>query len=128
MTRQRAHRAACAALVVPLILLVGFRSAWALYACRTDGVVRSSCCCAKKHEHRAPPPGPVVSRGACTVTSSAPQVRDTERAGVTAPPALVAIAETPAPRAPTARAIAIDHANARPPPVASFLQKQAFLR
>jgi hypothetical protein len=132
MSRSRAHRAVCAALVVPLILLVGFRSAWALYACRVDGQVRESCCCKAKHRQHDSRAPIVKSAMCCDVTiettPSAPQLRDTERASTQAPPMIVTTVPTAAPIAPIARAIAIARPTARPPPIATFLIKQSFLR
>jgi hypothetical protein len=133
MTRRRTYRAACAALVVPLIVLVGFRSAWALYACRVDGQVRASCCCKAKHKQHDAPRAPTVKPAMCcdvTVQAapSVPQLRDTERASTQPPPMIVTSVATAAPIAPIARAIAIARPTARPPPTATFLLKQSFLR
>jgi hypothetical protein len=134
--RRSTGRFVLAALLVPLALIVGLRSAWALYACRADGVVRTSCCCHGAHEapkKRAPSNDAHVVQGSCCdvtvqAPASAPQLRDTERASVQAPIAVVAIAETPPPPSPQLLAISIDRPNARPPPVATFLIKQSFLR
>jgi hypothetical protein len=127
-----------AALLVPLALMVGLRSAWALYACRIDGVVRTSCCCHGKHdEHKKKQQQPskdpsLKAASCCDVTvqapSSAPQIRDAQRASNQAPPMAVSFVETPMPVAPIARAVGTDRPTGRPPPVATFLIKQSFLR
>ena len=135
VTFPRSRRIILAALLVPLSMIVGLRSAWALYACRVDGVVRSSCCCEahhgqKKHADSTLPT--VKASSCCDVTvqapSSAPQARDSERADVKAPLMIAAAASTEARARPIARAVSIDRPVARPPPVATFLLKQSFLR
>jgi hypothetical protein len=54
-----------AALVVPLLLVVGTGSACAMFVCEYDSVAREACCCPKSQE--APDTGPVasVTKGCC---------------------------------------------------------------
>lgn len=71
--------------VLPLVMLVGLRSAWAQYACSIDGVVRQACCChAKKAGERSPAEnGTLLVSRCCEVTvvesSSPPSGRELER-------------------------------------------------
>lgn len=115
-------------------MIVGLRSAWALYACRVDGVVRSSCCCEGKHKKQhADSKAPLVKAASCCdvtvqAPSSAPQARDAERADVKAPTVIATAVSTEVPARTIARAISIDRPIARPPPVATFLLKHSFLR
>jgi hypothetical protein len=137
MRGRRAPRIGVIAAVAPLVMLIGLRSAWALYSCRLDGQGRAACCC-------APPPGqaharaqrtapdPTLAPGCCQVdlhlADQAPPVQTAARADLHAPPAAVAIAldvVAPPPAPVPARA---DRAQARPPPLATFLDKQSILR
>lgn len=43
--------------VVPLVVLVGLRSAWAAFMCQMDREVRSACCCPHKPKQDAPVDG-----------------------------------------------------------------------
>ena len=123
-----------AALLVPLALMIGLRSAWALYACRVDGVVRASCCCHGKHEHKRPVSNDtsVAAASCCDVTiqtlSRAPEVRAADRTTVQTPPAVLAPAPIASAAPFTSSVATIARAIARPPPVATFLIKQSFLR
>jgi hypothetical protein len=133
VTSRRSRRIVVAALLVPLAMIVGLRSAWALYACRIDGQVRSSCCCEGKHERHTDSQTPIVKAASCcevTIQSpaSAPQVRDADRSDLKAPPTVVTTISAETPARPIARAMSIDRPAARPPPVATFLIKQSFLR
>ena len=134
LTPRRSRRIVLAALLVPLSMIVGLRSAWALYACKIDGQVRSSCCCeGKHHKHHSDSRTPLVKAASCcdvtvSAPSSAPQARDAERANLKAPPLVVAAVSTDVPARPIVRAVSIDRPFARPPPVATFLLKQSFLR
>lgn len=125
------------ALVVPLMVIVGFQSAWAAYACRVDGKVRSECCCKppeKDRDARAPIDGAprMAPQGCCDVTirepADAPVVREVDRASfayapVEVPTIALAIVT---PRVERASPLAT---MARPPPrVPLFLDKQALLR
>ena len=119
-------------MIVPLILLVGFRSAWALYTCRVDGVVRSSCCCKNAHKRADTSDERVFSASCCAVEvqapTKAPEVQAPARADVDAAPAVIAIVAQ-APLAPRIVTVARrDRSFERPPPIATFLVKQSFLR
>ncbi|MDX2089700.1 MAG: hypothetical protein SFX73_17725 [Kofleriaceae bacterium] len=133
-----ARRIALTVAVLPLIVLVGLRSAWAAYACSMDGQVRETCCCPKKPDSkRSPSDGGaahIEARDCCDVTRGAPvdgvDAREADRlrpldASVLAivPTAFVAPAMRPAltrPRAPLAR----------PPPrtVLTYLANCSILR
>lgn len=126
-----------AALVLPLVVIVGFQSAWAAYACRVDGRVRSECCCKppeKDRDQRAPADGAprMAPQGCCDVTirepSEPPVIRETDGAAFASIPVVVpAIASVIAPRR-IERAASIA-TMARPPPrIPLFLDKQALLR
>lgn len=120
---------------MPLVLLVGLRSAWALYTCRIDGVVRSACCCGKAHAP-APGPGPSDTRiraaSCCAISVHAPtkppEAQAPPRADDHAAPAVIAIAPAPVLAPPIVIVARADRRSARPPPLASFVLKQAFLR
>jgi hypothetical protein len=98
----RSRRIALAAAVLPLVLLIGLRSAWAAYACRIDGEIREACCCPKKEKtekdrERAPvDEAPRMAASCCcdvTMGESpeAPQARETNRVHASGVPlALVA--------------------------------------
>lgn len=123
-----------AALVLPLVVIVGFQSAWAAFACRVDGKVRDRCCCEKKQAKRAPDEAPrLMAQSCCDVTiheaNEAPLVRQPDPASfehvpVVVPTVIVAISS---PRAARIASIAM---MARPPPprVPLFLDKHAILR
>ena len=134
MVYRSLPRLVLAALLVPLVLLIGLRSAWALYSCRIDGVVRTACCCHGKHEHKRPASNEsrVTAASCCDVTvqapAAAPDVRDATRASQLPPPAAL----SPAPVAAVARFVpriaTVERAVARPPPTATYKIKQSFLR
>ncbi|MGE0548835.1 MAG: hypothetical protein AB7L94_30005 [Kofleriaceae bacterium] len=124
-----------AALVLPLVVIVGFQSAWAAFACRIDGKVRDECCCKHEKKEREQPvdePARVVAPGCCDVTiheaREAPLVREADRATFTHVPVMVpAIAHAIVP--PRAERIATIATMPRPPPrIPLFLDKQAILR
>ena len=138
MVRSRSARIGVIAAVAPLLIMVGLRSAWALYSCPTDGPSRAACCCpsghaqARAHARRAASPDPAIAAACCEIDAQAPtrapELQAPARADGHAPPPAVAIAADvlPPPRAPVpARA---DRAQARPPPLATFLDKQSLLR
>jgi hypothetical protein len=55
-----------AAAVLPLVVLIGLRSAWAAYACSVDGEVRAACCCPQKSDEQRPGDGaPRVEASCC---------------------------------------------------------------
>lgn len=129
-------RPVLAAAVLPLVVIVGFQSAWAAYACSADGEVRDHCCCpAKQDDDREPADGaPRIERQACCAISqhSSPDVpvaREVAREAFTplvliVPAAPLALITPPAQRDTTTIAT-----MARPPPrVALYLDKHALLR
>lgn len=124
-----------AALVVPLVVVVGFQSAWAAFACRGDGEVRDHCCCKTEQNERKRPvgePSRMAAQSCCDVTinegSDAPLVREVDRTTfshvpVTMQTVMLAVAT---PRAPCVASIPT---MARPPPrLPLFLDKHAILR
>jgi hypothetical protein len=122
--------------VLPLVVIVGFQSAWAAFACRVDGKVRDHCCCkTEKNERKLPAdePSRVTARSCCDVTiheaSEAPLVREVDRATfahvpVIIPSVMLAVAT------PRAERVALIPTMARPPPprVPLFIDKHAILR
>lgn len=131
---SRWSRPILAAAVLPLVIIVGLRSAWAAYACRIDGEVRSACCCPKAKQAPRPDVAPrVAARCCCDVkvyaATQSPAAREAVGSGfaapivaVTVPPALLARAVTAIDR------IRPDSARPPPPLVVGFLDKQAILR
>lgn len=124
-----------AALVLPLVVIVGFQSAWAAYACRIDGKVRDECCCKHDKTERKKPVDDaprMAAQSCCDVTINgapeAPLVREADRATFTHLPVVVpAIAHAIVP--PPVERVATVATMARPPPrVPLFLDKQAILR
>jgi hypothetical protein len=121
--------------VLPLVVIVGFQSAWAAFACRVDGKVRDECCCKHENKERKQPidePPRMAAQGCCDVTiheaREAPIVREVDRATFTYVPVVVpAIALAIV--TPRAEHVATVATMARPPPrVPLFLDKQAILR
>ena len=134
----RFRRIVLAAAVLPLVVLIGLRSAWAMYACQIDGEVRDACCCPKKEKDRDREPADEAPRMAasccCDVTvgesSDAPQARETDRTQAN-DGAVVLVASTAdlsmlAPVGTRTRW----HAFARPPPrsVPTYLANRSILR
>lgn len=64
---RRFRRTVLVIAVLPLVMLIGLRSAWAAYACSMDGEVRSSCCCPKQEkDDEAPRDGaPRIEASCC---------------------------------------------------------------
>ncbi|MBA3394463.1 MAG: hypothetical protein H0T89_17595 [Deltaproteobacteria bacterium] len=134
---HRFRRIALAAAVLPLVLLVGLRSAWAAYACRIDGEVRASCCCPKKEAKGLLADGAprLAARDCCDVTigeqSAAPQLRESERLQPNhAPDSAIATSLAPA-APPTLRTATTSRVQrARPPPSAipTYLVNRTILR
>lgn len=125
-----------AAIVLPLVVIVGFQSAWAAFACRVDGKVRDHCCCKADKQDREKPVDDaprMAAQSCCDVTiyesAEAPVAREVERAVFAHLPAVIpTVAFTiEAPRVERVATIAL---MARPPPsrVPLFLDKQALLR
>lgn len=68
---RRFHRAVLTIAVLPLVVLIGLRSAWAAYACTVDREVRTSCCCPKPSDDaKAPRDGmQIEARCCCDITT-----------------------------------------------------------
>lgn len=136
LVTRRLPRPVLAAAVLPLVVIVGFQSAWAAYACRADGETRDHCCCpAKQDDDRGPADGaPRIERQACCEVSlhqgsDSPAAREVSREGFV--PAMLLVPSGPfavvIPAAP--RATVTIAAMARPPPrVPLYLDKHALLR
>lgn len=136
MSRQ-IPRPLLTALVLPLVVMVGFQSAWAAYACRVDGEVRDRCCCEKKKkksDERSSDdrPSQLTARSCCDVTIhaayDAPLTRESDRVSFAYVPVLgrTSVQLIATPRTEHFATIA---STARPPPrVPLFLDKHAILR
>jgi len=140
MRGTRAARIGVIAAVAPLVLLIGLRSAWALYSCRVDGQGLPACCCMPAHAAAAararaatPATPDALAPGCCVVdinvADRAPEAVAPDRTDAHAPPATVAIAtDVAAPPPPAPAPAHVDRAQARPPPLVTFLDKQSILR
>lgn len=136
VTLQR-RRIVLTAAVLPLLVLIGLRSAWAAYACRMDNQIREACCCPEKETdgERAPADGAprMASASCCDVTigesADTPQARETARDGNEAPLVLVTTLADASLVAPVARRVP-SNAFARPPPrsVPTYLANRTILR
>ncbi len=129
------RRIVLAIAVLPLIVLVGMRSAWAAYACRVDGQVRTACCCPKKQTHTPADHAPrMAAADCCDVTvgtaTAAPDTREADRAptGVHVPVVATVPAIVLPPRA--SRLGAGAATQARPPPrtLPTYLANRTILR
>lgn len=122
--------------VLPLVVIVGFQSAWAAFACRFDGEVRDRCCCPSKQDRdevRDDAPR-VEARCCCDITFhasiDAPDAREAGRADF-AHLELVLPTTTFVIVAPRPERMAAIQTLARPPPpprIALYLDKHALLR
>jgi hypothetical protein len=120
---RRSRRIALAIAVLPLVVLVGLRSAWAAYACRVDRQVRSECCCGAKKsssQHRPADDGPRLQASSCCdvmhgESAPPPDARTTEAHQTDFVPCLIAsVPVAPEPAVRTSRG-EFEH-SARPPP------------
>ncbi len=134
----RARRTVLVAAVLPLVVLIGLRSAWAAYACRMDGQIREACCCPKQetNSEHAPADGAprMAASSCCDVTigeaADTPQLRETARCHADdAPLVLVTIATDSSVVRPVDRRVP-SNAFARPPPssVPTYLANRSILR
>lgn len=130
------RRPLLAAVVLPLVVIVGFQSAWAAYACRVDRKVRDHCCCKtekRDHAQREAPDVPrITARGCCDVTiheqPKTPDAREAARP-VLAHLDVVVPVLTVAPIVARVEHVAPSVTGARAPPrVPLFLDKHALLR
>ena len=121
-----------AAFVLPLVVLLGFQSAWAAYACRSDGRVRDHCCCKPKKDQPSQEPR-LASQGCCDVTihaaPKAPPLREVAgSAPVQARVLVAAVMPAFVPQRVVQRVVTTA-TMARPPPrVPLFIDNQAILR
>jgi hypothetical protein len=137
LVRRTLPRPLLAALVLPLVVILGFQSAWAAYACSMDGKVRDTCCCepsksTKQEREREPDVPTIAARRCCDVTihepAQTPVVREVESAAFAH---LLAIVPAPtfAIAPPRYEHVMAVEMPARPPPrVPIYLAKQALLR
>lgn len=119
-----------------MVVIVGFQSAWAAFACRVDGKVRDRCCCKTENKERQPSadePSRMTAQNCCDVTiheaSEAPLVREVDRATFAQVPVIIPTVMF-AVETPRAARVASIATMARPPPprVPLFLDKHAILR
>lgn len=136
LVSSRLRRLVLVTAVLPLVVLIGLRSAWAAYACRIDGDVRDTCCCPKSRKTAdaaaTDEPPRMAAACCCDVTSGesadAPQAREVDRLADFSAPALVAQTIDFSIRALTTTPL-MRHSLARPPPpVPAYLAKRAILR
>jgi len=131
------RRSLLAIAVLPLIVLVGLRSAWAAYACTMDGKVRTACCCPKKAEPpRTPHDGAqrLAAADCCDVTigeaTVPPDAREADRISTPdASPFTIASAVVAAPLGHVE--LTVTRATfARPPPrtTPTYLANRSILR
>lgn len=136
LVRRPLRKPLLAAVVLPLVVIVGFQSAWAAFACRVDGQVRDHCCCkADKRAKKQPVDNAprIAAQSCCDVSfyeqRDAPLAREADRAVFHHDAVMMAVPvfTVVSPRIESARAIV---AMARPPPprIALFLDKHALLR
>lgn len=132
---NRPRRSLLATAVLPLMVIVGFQSAWAAYACRIDGKVRDHCCCkAARHDKGAPADDAarMKPQGCCEVSisklSRAPEAREAAQVASAPPDVTVSIASTPLLPLRVERVLAGARDARAPPRIPIFLDKQAILR
>ena len=131
------RRIVLTAAVLPLVMLIGLRSAWASYVCSITGEVTADCCCPKKSDdERAPLDGAprVEASCCCDVTfaelSAQPEVRESDRSRGLDAPAITVEAPFVVSTAPHGLATSTYVALARPPPrsVPTYLANCTILR
>ncbi len=134
---RRSRRLVLTAVVLPLVVLIGFRSAWASYVCSVTGEVLAACCCPNKADRDRVPvdSAPLIEASCCCdVTAAelslATDVRESERSRAVDAPwipvdAVFAHATVPQGTMPLTRV-----ALARPPPrtVPTYLTNRTLLR
>ena len=126
-----------AAVMLPLVVLVGLRSAWAAYACSLDGEVRAACCCPQKSDAQRPSDGAprVKASCCCEITvgeSSVPPDARLAEASRTDELGWVAVAIGMPELAPRTTVPLLRSSFARPPPprsaVPTYLANRTILR
>lgn len=131
---RRFHRTVLTLAVLPLVVLIGLRSAWAAYACTIDREVRTSCCCPKPSDAaKAPRDGMQIgARCCCEITtgesSASPDtLADSSRldtlssAAVAAAPAPIVVAQS------IAAIVRIERARPPPSSVPAYLFNRTIL-
>ena len=135
VTRMR--RIVLTAAVVPLVVLIGLRSAWASFACSMTGEVLAECCCPKKPDReRAPLDGaPRVEASCCcdvtfTELSKGSDVRESDRSRTLDAPMIPIEAGLPVNVVPRGVVASTRSELARPPPrdVPTYLVNRTILR
>lgn len=135
---RRIRRIVLTAAVLPLVMLIGLRAAWASYACTIDGDVRSACCCPQKSTQAQEPSDGAPRMQAnccCDVTmgesSAPPDARLGESSRVSDMPFVLTMT-VPEVAPPTAWTAATVTASARPPPprrsLPTYLANRTILR
>lgn len=131
------RRIVLTAAVLPLVVLIGLRSAWASYLCGITGEVTADCCCPKKAaDERAPgDDAPRVEAGCCCdVTfaelSTPSDVRESDRPRALDAPATAIETSFAIETAPQVLAASTRVVFARPPPrsVPTYLANCTILR
>ena len=119
---------------MPLVMLIGFQSAWAAFACRMDGEVRDVCCCPPKKAKQKPSSEDtqLQAQGCCDVTihtrDEATPGREPSRFELAAFEIVAPVATPLRPQERVERSPSV-HTFARPPPrIALYLDKHALLR
>lgn len=123
--------------VVPIVVAVGFQSAWAAWACAIDGKARDRCCCKSERDQvprdRSDDVPHFERQDCCQVAThdvlSAPAAREVERIAFDFAPAIETV--TPIALNPVHSDRQWSFAEvARPPPrhVPIYIDKQALLR
>jgi hypothetical protein len=131
-----------AAMLLPLVVLVGLATAHASFRCARDRVLRSACCCAKLHGHdaaRAPAPATPLMKAACCCTILAPaqveapaaqvQVPDASSGAAVAAPLLALVSTVAPPAAPAVTRAPLPREPFAPPRTTAslFAQRIALL-
>lgn len=132
-----ARRIALTLAVLPLIVLVGLRSALAVYACSVDGKVRDACCCPKDDDaKRSPTDGAprIQASDCCEVTlaesPAGPAAREVDRLQSLDASPIVLVSDALTAQIVPAEATRTRITYARPPPraIPTYLANRTILR
>jgi len=128
---MRLSRPLLAAVVLPLVVIVGFQTAWAAYACGSDGRVRDHCCC-KQKKSQSDGVAHLARQRCCAMSINAlpdqPVARAPERASFDAAVPVAPMASLPVVAPPVERVISLNQLARPPPRTALYLDKQSLLR
>jgi hypothetical protein len=118
--------------VLPLILLVGLRSAWATYLCRGDGTVRTHCCCPERPQDLPDTQPRLAAADCCDLRvaepASVPVIRESEPPTRDQAPAIL-VPQVPPIAAARDVVVPGQRGLARPPPtIPTFLVNRTILR